>query len=148
MTPSERLAELGLVIPAAPPPVGDYVPAVQVGEMLFVAGHTARGPERPAVVGVVGVDVTVEQATADAGRAALNLVAAVDRTVGLDHVRGVASLRGYVRSTPEFAAHPRVVDGASALLGRLFPDQPHARAAIGVSPPFGRPRTVIVPSSG
>ncbi|MEV0049902.1 RidA family protein [Saccharopolyspora shandongensis] len=133
MTPTERLAELGLVLPIPPDPLGSYVPATRVGELLFVAGHTARGPERPATAGIVGVDVPVEVAAEEAARAALNLLAAAERTVGLDSVGAVVSLRGYVRSRDDFTAHPRVVDGASELLGKVFPGQPHSRAAIGVS---------------
>lgn len=133
MTPAERLAELGLVLPVPPDPVGAYLPATRAGELLFIAGHTARGPQGPATAGIVGVDVTVEEAAEDAARAALNLLAAAERSVGLDSVLAVVSLRGYVRSRADFTAHPRVIDGASELLGRVFPGRPHSRAAIGVS---------------
>jgi enamine deaminase RidA (YjgF/YER057c/UK114 family) len=133
LKPTERLNALGLALPEPPAPVGSYVGATRVGQLLFVAGHTARRPHHPPTTGIVGVNVSAEDAAADAARAALNLLAAADRVVGLDSVVAVVSLRGYVRSRDDFVAHPLVVNGASELLGKIFPDRPHSRAAIGVS---------------
>lgn len=133
MRPTERLNALGLVLPEPPAPVGSYVGATRVGNLLFVAGHTARRSDQPPTTGIVGVELSVQDAAADAARAALNMLAAADRAVGLDSVVAVVFLRGYVRSRDDFAAHPQVVNGASDLLGEIFPDRPHSRAAIGVS---------------
>ncbi|MDT0202488.1 RidA family protein [Nocardioides sp. AE5] len=128
------LAEAGISLPAAPPPVGHYARAHRVGDLLWVAGHTARAADRPPVCGVVGEDVDVETAVADARRAAVNLLAAAHQTVGLERLSGVVHLRGYVRTASDFTAHPAVIDGASTLLSSVFPDAPaHSRAAIGVA---------------
>lgn len=133
MTPTRRLRDLGLSLPTPVAAVGDYSPAVRVGDLLFVAGHTSRTVAGPGRLGVVGLDVTVPEAALDAAAAALNLLAAADATVGLDLVQAVVSLRGYVHSASGFTAHPQVIDGASRVLGEVFPGLPHARAAIGVS---------------
>jgi enamine deaminase RidA (YjgF/YER057c/UK114 family) len=86
-------------------------------------------------VGVVGDDVTVEQARSQARFAALNLIAAIDEAVGLHAVTAIVHLRGYVRATPDFDAHPAVIDGASELLLDVFGEDcgAHARTAIGVA---------------
>jgi enamine deaminase RidA (YjgF/YER057c/UK114 family) len=100
-----------------------------------VSGTTGRVGSTPALRGVVGADVTLEQAQDQARTAALNLLAAIDAAVGLDAVTALVHLRGYVRATTEFDAHPAVVDGASKLLLEVFGEQvgAHARTAIGVA---------------
>lgn len=134
MSAVARLEALGLEIPAVLPSVGRYAATAVVGELLFVAGHTARTAAGPGLAGRVGVEVSMEQAAAEAARAALNLLAAAHATVGLDRVVAVVQLRGYVRSDTDFTQHPSVIDGASELLAKVFPDAaPHTRAAIGVS---------------
>ncbi|KUI26875.1 RidA family protein [Mycobacterium sp. GA-2829] len=135
MTVRNRLAGLGLDLPAPPPPKGAYQPYRWCGDQLWVSGATARRPDAPALRGVVGVDVTVEQAAEQARLAALNLLAAVDAAAGLDAVRGFVHLRGYVRGAAEFDTHPAVIDGASRLLHEVFGDErgAHARTAIGVA---------------
>lgn len=135
MTVADRLAELGLAVPTPAPPKGAYFPSRRCGDQLWVSGATARRDAEPALRGVVGADVTVEQAREQASLAALNLLGAVDAAVGLDTVGAVVQLRGYVRATPEFDTHPSVIDGASQLLLDVFGERvgAHARTAIGVA---------------
>lgn len=135
MTAREQLAQLGIVLPAPPPPKGAYIPYRWCGDQLWVSGATARRPGAPSLRGVVGADVTIEQAAAQARLAALNLLGAVASAAGLDAVRGLVHLRGYVRGTTEFDAHPAVIDGASQLLLEVFGAErgAHARTAIGVA---------------
>ncbi|BBY16702.1 RidA family protein [Mycolicibacterium litorale] len=135
MTPRDRLAELGLELPAPPPPKGAYIPYRWCGDQLWVSGATARRPDAPSLRGVVGADVTVGDAAEQARLAALNLLGAVEAAAGLGAVRGLVHLRGYVRGTTDFDAHPVVVDGASELLIEVFGADrgAHARTAIGVA---------------
>ena len=86
-------------------------------------------------VGIVGDDVTVEQARDQARVAGLNLIAAIDAAVGLDAVTAVLHLRGYVRGVSTLADHPAVIDGASSLILAVFGAEvgAHARTAIGVA---------------
>src|SRR5690606_30938105 len=115
------------------PSVGRYAPTRLVGSTLWVAGHTARSLTGPARSGGVGVDLTGGEAAEQARLAALNLLGAADAGVGIDSVRGVIHLRGFVRSGSEFTHHPAVIDGASELLSEVFPEAPpHTRAALGV----------------
>lgn len=135
MTPRDRLAALGFEIPAPAAPRGAYFPSRRCGEQLWISGTTARRPADPGAVGVVGDDVTADQARTQARLAALNLVAAIDAAVGLDAVTGLVHLRGYVRAVADFDAHPAVIDGASTLLMDVFGADcgAHARTAIGVA---------------
>ncbi|MFQ6392548.1 RidA family protein [Nocardia sp. KC 131] len=134
MSPYEALARIGISLPRPPAPKGAYQSARLVGNQLWVAGHTARSAEAPALRGVVGEDVSVDVARDQARAAAINLLAAIEAAVGLDAVEAVAHLRGYVRATRDFMDHPAVIDGASTLLAQVFPPDiaAHARTAIGV----------------
>ena len=135
MSVADRLAELGLVLPPPAPPKGTYSPSRRCGDQLWVSGATARRGGSPALRGVVGADVTVDEARAQAATAALNLLGAVKAAAGLDAVAAIVHLRGYVRATTEFDAHPTIVDGASQLLIDVFGARigAHARTAIGVA---------------
>ncbi|MGP4057447.1 RidA family protein [Mycobacterium sp. 4D054] len=135
MTVADRLRELGLSLPAAPPPKGAYSPSRRCGDQLWVSGATARRAGVPALRGVVGDDVTVDTAGEQAALAALNLLGAIEAAVGLDAVSTVIHLRGYVRAVGEFDAHPAVIDGASKVLIDVFGADvgAHARTAIGVA---------------
>jgi enamine deaminase RidA (YjgF/YER057c/UK114 family) len=133
VTPSLRLARLGLSVPEAATPKGAYFPSRLCGSQLWVSGATARRPDRPGLSGVVGVDVSVEQE--QARLAALNLIGAIEAAIGVDHVNALVHLRGYVRATGDFDRHPAVIDGASRLLLDVFGEQcgAHARTAVGVA---------------
>lgn len=135
MSVTDRLRELGVVIPAPASPKGAYFPTRRCGDQLWVSGATARSAQTPALRGVVGADVTVDVAREQARLAALNLLGAIDAAAGLDAVGAVVALRGYVRAVPEFDTHPAVIDGASRLLLDVFGESvgAHARTAIGVA---------------
>lgn len=129
--PSIRLQELGLHLPTVPTPVASYVPATRVGNLIFASGQIdLDGP-----TGRVPEHVSPEQAADAAGNAVLNCVAAISELVGgIDHIRRIVKLTGYVASAPDFDRQPHVIEGASALLVQIFgPRGIHARAAIGVA---------------
>ncbi len=134
-----RLAEGGFRLPEALAPAGRYAPVHRHAGLLWVSGHTGRGADRPALSGIVGLDLTLEQARAEAERAALNLLAAVSvhlaasDHLGLDLVAGPVSLRGYVRCASDFGAQPAVIDAASAVFDVAFGESARsARTALGV----------------
>jgi enamine deaminase RidA (YjgF/YER057c/UK114 family) len=130
----EALAELGLILPPVATPVAAYVPAVRSGNHIYTSGQLPTvGGQLPAT-GKVGAGVTQERATELAQTAALNALAAVDDLVGLDAVKRVVKVVGFVASAPDFTAQPSVVNGASELIGRVFGDGGrHARSAVGVA---------------
>ncbi|MQA05765.1 MAG: RidA family protein [Streptosporangiales bacterium] len=134
-TPEQRLAELGLELPAVVPPVASYVPAVVSGSYVYVSGQVPIVDGELAVAGRLGVDVDVDEAKQAARTCALNALAAVKSVTGdLDKVKRVVKLLGFVNSAPDFAQQPQVVNGASDLLGEVFGERgQHARSAIGVA---------------
>jgi enamine deaminase RidA (YjgF/YER057c/UK114 family) len=134
MNVETRLRDLGLELPKPPEPVASYVPAVRVGELLFLSGTTCFEGGRPQYTGRVGEELTLEQGYAAARQTALNLLSVIKATVGdLDLVERIVKLNGYVNSAPEFDQQPEVINGASDLLEELFGVQgKHARTAIGV----------------
>jgi enamine deaminase RidA (YjgF/YER057c/UK114 family) len=131
-----RLRELGLDLPPVPTPVAAYVPAVRSGNLVFVSGQLPMVDGKLALTGKVGPDgVSVEQARGLAQRCALNaLAAAAEVAGGLDAIARVVKVVGYVACAPDFADHPKVINGASELLGHVLGDAGvHARVAIGVA---------------
>lgn len=133
-TPTERLAELGLTLPAVATPAGAYIPARRSGSLVFTAGQLPFVDGELPATGKVGADVDPEKAYELARHCALNALAAVDALVGLDSVTGVVKVVGFVASAPGFNGQPGVINGASDLLGEVFGEAgQHARSAVGVS---------------
>jgi enamine deaminase RidA (YjgF/YER057c/UK114 family) len=131
----KRLAELGLELPQPPQPVGNYLPAARVGDLVFTSGQTARIDGVRRYVGVVGQEVSQADAYLSARDAMLNCLACVKQAVGsLDRVKRVVKVVGFVNVGRDFGQHPAVIDGASDLLERLFGAAGrHARSAVGLS---------------
>ena len=132
--PEDRLAELGLSVPAVAKPVAAYVPAVVSGDLVFTSGQLPMRDGELMVTGKVGGEVSPEEATACAQQCVLNAIAAVKSVVGdLDRVAQVVKVVAFVASTPDFTGQPQVANGASELLGTVFGDAGvHARSAVGV----------------
>jgi enamine deaminase RidA (YjgF/YER057c/UK114 family) len=142
VTPEARLAELGITLPSPPPAAGQYVPAVETGNLLFVSGH---GPSRDGDMvyrGKVDSVVSVEDARDAARLTMINALGSARHVLGsLDRVERVVKLLGMVNSDPGFDMQPKVIDGASELLIEVFGDAGrHARSAVGMgSLPGGIP---------
>ena len=132
--PEERLAELGLSLPAVVPPVAAYVPAVRSGSLVWTSGQLPMVEGKMPATGKVGAEVGADEAKELARTCALNALAAIKAEVGdLSAVRRVVKVVGFVASAPEFTGQPGVVNGASELLGAVFGDAGrHARSAVGV----------------
>lgn len=142
MSAEQRLAELGLTLPEPPAPVAAYVPAVVAGGLVWVSGQVPfRGGGLPRV-GLVGRDISLEDAAEEARFAALNALAQLRLAVGsLDRVERIVKLTVFVASGPGFHAQPLVANGASELFIEVFGDAGrHARSAVGVAElPLGAP---------
>jgi enamine deaminase RidA (YjgF/YER057c/UK114 family) len=135
VTVADRLAELGLTLPAVAAPVASYVPAVRTGNLVWSSGQLPFVEGKLAATGKVGSEVDAARAQELARVCALNALAAVAAEIGdLDRVRRVVKVVGYVASGPAFFGQPGVVNGASDLLGEVFGDAGrHARSAVGVA---------------
>lgn len=134
MSVADRLAELGIELPAVAAPVAAYVPAVVHGDLVFTSGQLPFSDGALPATGKVGAEVSAEDANAYARTCALNaLAAAADAAGGIERIAGVLRVGGFVASTPDFTGQPGVINGASNVLGEIFGDAGrHARAAVGV----------------
>ena len=131
---SQRLAELGIELPPVVPPLAAYIPAVQTGSLVYTSGQLPLVSGELTHTGKVGDDVTADDATDAARLCALNALAAVNSLVGIDSVKRVVKVVGFVASAPGFNGQPGVINGASNVLGEIFGDAgKHARSAVGVS---------------
>ena len=138
MSVSERLAELGIDLPAVVPPVAAYVPAKAHGDLVYTAGQLPMVSGALPATGKVGEGpglVSAVDAQSFARQCALNAVAAAAAAIGgVDRLTGVVKVVGFVASVPDFTGQPGVVNGASEVLGEIFGEAGrHARSAVGVT---------------
>jgi enamine deaminase RidA (YjgF/YER057c/UK114 family) len=146
MSVAQRLVELGIALPPVPAPVAAYVPAVRVGSTVYTSGQLPFRDGELMQTGLVGPDLSVEEAAGCARQCALNALAAVaDRAGSLDGVR-IVKVVGFVASARGFTDQPKVVNGASDIIGQSLGDNGvHARSAVGVaSLPLNAPVEVEV----
>ena len=137
MSPEKRLQQLGIELGKVAAPVANYVNAVRTGNLLFLAGKGPGG-----VKGKLGQEFSVEQGYRHARATGLALLAVMRAELGsLDRVKRVVKVLGMVNAVPEFADHPKVINGCSDLLVEVFGEAgKHARSAVGMgSLPMGIP---------
>jgi enamine deaminase RidA (YjgF/YER057c/UK114 family) len=132
---AERLAELGIELPAVAVPAGAYIPAVVEGNLVFTAGQIPFVDGALPATGKVGAGVDPEVAKDLARVCALNALAAIADVIGsLDRVTRIVKVTGFVASAPGFNGQPGVINGASEVLGEIFGEAGrHARSAVGVA---------------
>jgi enamine deaminase RidA (YjgF/YER057c/UK114 family) len=130
-----KLTQMGLSLPDPPQPVAAYLPALQVGDLLFLSGTTCYMDGSPLFIGRVGKELTVEQGYTAARQTMLNLLSIAKAELGtLDRVERIVKVNGYVNSTPDFNRQPEVINGASDLLEQVLGEHgKHARTSIGVN---------------
>jgi enamine deaminase RidA (YjgF/YER057c/UK114 family) len=135
-----RLAELGVTLPDAPAPAANYVPYVQVGDLVHVSGQISM-KDGAFLTGKLGDDMTAEQGAEAARSCAIALLAQVKAACGgdLDRLQRVVKLVGFVNSTADFGDQPKVINGASDFMVEALGDAGrHARSAVSAaSLPFG-----------
>lgn len=131
----EKIKSLGLEIPDAPKPVAAYVPAVKVDNFVYTSGQLPFANGELKYKGKVGKDVKEEDAYQAARVCILNCLSVIKGVVGdLDKVEQVIKVNGFVASAPGFEGQPKVINGASELLGEIFGEKgQHARVAVGVN---------------
>lgn len=135
LTPSARLAELGLELPAVAKPLAAYVPALSVGHQVWTSGQLPLRDGQALYTGKVGADVSPEQGAECARQCALNaLAAAASVAGGVDNIKRIVKLVAFVASDPSFTGQPAVANGASQLMGEIFGEAgAHVRSAFGVA---------------
>ncbi len=131
----EKLKTLGIVLPIPMKPVGNYVPWVKSGNMVYISGQGAVVEGKVQYPGKLGETVSLEDGAKSAKLTCINVLAQLrDAAEGdLTKVKRVVKLVGFVASTPGFTDQPKVINGASDLMVEVFGDKGrHARSAVGV----------------
>ncbi|GAA6164358.1 RidA family protein [Pelagimonas sp. KU-00592-HH] len=135
-----KLAELGVTLSEAPAPAANYVPFVQVGDLVHVSGQISMDADGM-IKGKLGDDMDVEAGAAAARTCAISLLSQVKAACGgdLDRLVRVVKLVGFVNSTADFGDQPKVINGASDFMVEALGDAGrHSRSAVSAaSLPFG-----------
>ncbi|HCP15419.1 MAG TPA: hypothetical protein DIT32_06630 [Peptococcaceae bacterium] len=131
----KKLEEMGLKLPAVAKPIAAYVPGVKVDNFIYTSGQIPLVDGALKYAGHVGAEISPEDAYEAAKVCCLNCLAIVKDLAGdLDNVEKIVKVAGFVQSAAGFNGQPKVVNGASELLGQLFGDKGvHARSAVGVN---------------
>ena len=135
MSAEENLKKLNINLPKAPDPVGAYVASKIVGNLVFISGQLPLNSEGKLIKGKVGKELNLEQGQEAAKLCALNLLAQLKKISGnLDKVKGCIKITGYVNSIDSFVDQPKIINGASDLISKIFGDKgKHTRAAVSVN---------------
>jgi enamine deaminase RidA (YjgF/YER057c/UK114 family) len=131
---SDRLAELGITLPEAAAPVAAYGPALEIGGLLHSSGQLPFRPDGSLITGRLGEDFDVPHGREAAERCGVMLIAQMKQALGsLDKVARIVKLGAFVSSTADFTDQPKVANGASELMEKVFGDKGrHVRSAVGV----------------
>ncbi|MCL5117129.1 MAG: RidA family protein [Firmicutes bacterium] len=131
----ERLQELGITLPEPPKAVAAYIPALVSGNLCFTSGQLPLHQGKLVAEGRVGTDVSPELAYQAARQSALNAISvAAAAAGGVERLKRVVKVVGFVQSDSEFHGQPQVINGASELLESVFGNNGrHARSAVGTN---------------
>jgi enamine deaminase RidA (YjgF/YER057c/UK114 family) len=117
----KKIADLGLVLPPAPKPVGLYKPMLMVGALAYLSGHGPLKPDGTLILGRVGADLSIEQGQEAAKQTGLAMLATLRASLGsLDRIVRVVKILGLVRCTDDFGQSPVVINGCSQLFVDLW----------------------------
>lgn len=130
----EKIESLGITLPDPPTPAGSYIPVVITGNLAYVSGQIPMQNGKILFTGKVSNE-NIDEAKKSAKICAINILAQLKRELGnLDRVTRIVRLSGFVNSTPDFTAHPKVINEASDLIHEIFGEKgKHARVALGVA---------------
>ncbi|MEL7601665.1 MAG: RidA family protein [Bacillota bacterium] len=131
----EKLRQLGIELPETPTPLAAYVPAVKAGDFAYTSGQIPLVKGELKFKGKIGAELTEEEGYQAARICAINCLSALKGAIGdLDKIERIVKVVGFVNSAPGFKMQPKVINGASELLGEVFGDAgKHARSAVGVN---------------
>ena len=136
MTIEDNIKKLNINLPDAPDPIGSYVATKIVGKFLYISGQVSINEKGEFIKGKVGKELNLEEGYDAAKRCALNIVSQAKKACGndLSRIKSCIKLTGYVNSTDDFIKQPKVINGASDLISKVFGEiGKHTRAAVSVN---------------
>ena len=137
---SERIEELGLILPPAPPPAGVYKPVLVIDNILYVSGQGPMLPDGSYMKGRVGDTLSLQEGKAGAHQVALTMLSTIQTHYGeFSRIKRLVKTLGMVNCTPDFPDHPLVINGFSELMADILGPENGVgvRSAIGMMLPGG-----------
>ena len=132
----DKLKKLNIILPEPKAPVGAYVATKVVGKLLFISGQVSIDKNTKLITGKIGKDLNLDEGYEAAKRCGLSIVAHVKNACGgdLDRIKTCVKLTGYVNSTDDFKDQPKIINGASDIIAKIFDEKgEHTRAAVSVN---------------
>ena len=136
MTAEDNLKDLNIKLPEAPKPVGAYVAYKKIGNLVFISGQISLRPNGDLIKGKIGSDLSLEQGKEAARICAINILSQIKSACNddLNKIRNCIKITGFVNSKDDFIDQPKVINGASELMVKIFEEKGmHSRAAISVN---------------
>ena len=133
MSFEEKIKELKIVLPEAKAPVGSYIAAKKVGNLLFISGQISINLNGDLIKGKIGKDLSLEDGYNAAKNCGLSIISQVKKACDddLSKVKSCIKLTGFVNSTDDFIDQPKIINGASDLIASVFGEAGmHTRAAV------------------
>ena len=133
MSFEEKIKELKIVLPEAKAPVGSYIAAKKVGNLLFISGQISINSNGELIKGKIGKDLSLEDGYNAAKNCGLSIISQVKKACDddLSKVKSCIKLTGFVNSTDDFIDQPKIINGASDLIASVFGEAGmHTRAAV------------------
>ena len=130
-----KIKELGFILPEPAKPLAAYIPAIKIDKLVYTAGQLPSINGQLQYKGKVGFNVSEEDGQKAAVLSLLNCLAVIKSVCGdLDQIEQVVKLTVFINSADGFTNQPKVANGASELLLRIFGDSgKHVRSAVGVN---------------
>ena len=129
----ENLKKNKLELPKAADPVGSYLATKEVGKLLYISGQISMDANGNLIKGKLGKDLTTDEGYEAAVRCALSIISQAKKHLSndLSKIKNCIKLTGFVNSTDDFTDQPKVINGASDTIAKVFDDNGmHARAAV------------------
>ena len=132
----DRINTLKIKLPEPKPPVGAYVATKIIGNLLYISGQVSIDENAKLITGKLGKDLNLDDGYKAAERCGLSIIAHVKNACGgdLEKVKSCIKLTGYVNSTDNFKDQPKIINGASDIIAKIFEKKgEHTRAAVSVN---------------
>ena len=133
MSAEQKIKELNIVLPDPKDPVGSYIATKRIGDLLYISGQISADSNGDLIKGKIGKDLSVEQGYEAAKRCGLAIISQVKKICDndLSKVKSCVKLTGYVNSIDNFYDQPKVINGASDIIAKIFEEKgKHTRAAV------------------